>query len=133
VLYHDCGWQAFFDVFNSLPLIALCMIVTWRLSALHWTAFLAGMGLHVLFDLPLHHEDAHRHFFPLSDWRFFSPISYADPAHYGDIVSACEILAVAAGSAMLRRRYQAWPLRLMCSALTLVYALHRAYVVAVWA
>ncbi|MGI8738245.1 MAG: hypothetical protein ACR2KU_00935 [Gammaproteobacteria bacterium] len=90
------------------------------------------MGLHVLFDLPLHHDDAHRHFFPFSDWRFYSPVSYWDPAHYGDIVSACEILAVAVGSVVLWRRYESLSLRLMCAALALSYALHWIYVLSVW-
>ncbi len=75
-VYFDSAWQAFFDVFNSIPLIALCLLVTWRLAAIRWTVLFAAMGLHVVFDLPLHQDDAHRHFFPLSDWRFVSPVSY---------------------------------------------------------
>jgi hypothetical protein len=132
-LYHERGWQALFDIFNSIPLILACLLIAWRLRAVRWSLLFAGMGFHVLFDLPLHHVDAHRHFFPLSDWRFYSPVSYWDFEHYGDIVSVCEILAVAIGSVMLWRRHQAWPLRLMCGALVLAYALHWGYVLTVWA
>ncbi|MBA2492900.1 MAG: hypothetical protein H0V34_14845 [Gammaproteobacteria bacterium] len=133
VHYHQRQWQAFFDVFNSIHLILAGLAISWRLRATRWAAFFAGMGLHVLFDLPLHHDDAHRHFFPFSDWRFFSPISYWDPAHYGDIVSACEIVVVAVGSVVLWRRYESMCLRLMCAALALSYSLHWIYVFAVWA
>jgi len=133
VHYHQRQWQAFFDVFNSLPIILIGLAVAWRLRAMRWCALFAAMGLHVLLDLPLHNDDAHRHFFPLSDRRFHSPVSYWDPAHYGDIVSACEIVAVAVGGVVLWRRYQSMSLRLMCAALALSYALHWVYVFAVWA
>lgn len=132
-LYFDAVWQAFFDVFNSIPLILLGLAVAWRLRAMRWSAFFAAMGLHALFDLPLHHDDAHRHLFPLSDWRFLSPVSYWDSAHYGDVVGACEILIVVVGSVLLWRRYSAWHLRVLCAAMTGTYALHWAYVFAVWA
>jgi len=51
--------------------------------------------------LPVHHDDGHRHFFPLSDWRFESPVSYWDPAHYGHIFLWIELLLVAAGTVWL--------------------------------
>lgn len=64
----------------------------------------ASMLLHVAVDLPLHGEDAHRHFYPLSDWRFVSPVSYWDPARYGRIVAPFELLLVAILSALIYRR-----------------------------
>lgn len=88
--YHNPGWQAFFDVFNSLPLIAAAGIAA-RLAGWRWGVWLfLGMGLHALFDLPLHHTDAHRHFWPLSDWRFHSPVSYWDANHFGRQFSLLE-------------------------------------------
>jgi hypothetical protein len=53
-----------------------------------------SMVFHSLGDLPLHHDDAHRHFFPLSDYRLISPISYWDPKHYGGTVALVEVLGV---------------------------------------
>jgi hypothetical protein len=50
--------------------------------------------LHSLGDLPVHNDDAHRHFFPFSNYRFISPISYWDRKHYGSIVSLVEMLLV---------------------------------------
>ena len=52
------------------------------------------MALHVPEDLFLHHDDGHRHFYPLSQWRYSSPVSYWDPNHYGKIVAPLEALAV---------------------------------------
>ena len=68
--------------------------------------FVASMILHALGDLPLHREDAHRHFFPFSDWRFTSPVSYWDPAHYGGYAALGEVLLVLAVSVFLFRRYE---------------------------
>ena len=30
VRYFDSGWQIFFDIFNSFPIIALCIVLTWK-------------------------------------------------------------------------------------------------------
>lgn len=109
--YFDPAWQAFFDVFNSVPLILLLLWVAWRARAT--AVLLAGwsMLLHAALDLPLHGEDAHRHFFPLSDVRFESPISYWDPARFGGIVSMVELGVVVALTALVlwpRLRSPAW-------------------------
>lgn len=38
--------------------------------------------LHVVTDLPLHHDDGHPHFWPFTNWIFASPVSYWDATHY---------------------------------------------------
>lgn len=130
--YHDPRWQAFFDLFNSLPLIVLALLVARLASAPRWSAFFASMGLHALADLPLHNGDAHRHLWPLSDWRFASPVSYWDPAHHGQWAGLAEIALVAVGSVWLWRRYpQAGP-RGLVAALALVYLLYWGFVALVW-
>ena len=60
-----------------------------------------SMLLHALGDLPLHHDDAHRHFFPFVDWRFISPLSYWNPDHHGDLISRLEFIGVLIGSVFL--------------------------------
>jgi len=102
--YFEPAWQAFFDVFNGLPLLALGALLAWLARARAWLALFASMGLHALCDLALHHDDAHRHLFPLSDWRLASPVSYWDPAHHGDLFLAAEAGLVALGGLVLLRR-----------------------------
>jgi hypothetical protein len=109
-LYFDPGWQAFFDAFNSLPLIALAALVAWRAGATGTLAFLLSMALHCLADLPLHREDAHGHLWPLSDWRFLSPVSYWDPEHGGLVFLGFELALLVAAPFVLRRRSRAWGL-----------------------
>ena len=77
--YFDPGWQTCIDSFNALPLIGLGAFIAWRARASAWLAFFASMAVHCVTDLLVHREDAHAHFFPLSSWRFVSPVSYWDP------------------------------------------------------
>ena len=104
--YYSSHWSNFIDLFNSIPLIAVGLIWSfWQRSRWGW---LLGMGMlfHALGDLPLHHDDGHRHFFPISDWIFASPVSYWDLNHYGGPVSILEAIAVLGGCWLLYRSYQ---------------------------
>ncbi|RMH17821.1 MAG: hypothetical protein D6696_14700 [Acidobacteria bacterium] len=131
--YFAPAWQSFFDLWNSLPLIAVGLLVARWLGRRRWALLFASMGLHALEDLPLHHDDAHRHFFPFSDWRFASPISYWDPARHGGLVTLLEIALVAVAVPLLLRRHPGRGPRVLVLALAAVYALYFAYVFAVWA
>lgn len=91
-LYFEPQWQYFFDVFNSIP-AAILLFVVFRWLNVRWGQLLvASAGLHMICDLPLHHDDGHRHFLPISNWRFESPVSYWDPNHYGHIFAVVELV-----------------------------------------
>lgn len=129
--YYDPTWQAFIDCFNSLPLIGLGFLIAARSHA--WLrACLASMALHCLLDLPLHNDDAHRHFFPLSDWRFASPVSYWDPAHYGNTVTFIEVGLVLVVALHLWNRYgPSWDRRAVV-VITGVYLIYGIFAYLVW-
>ena len=91
-LYFLPSWQNFFDVFNSIPLAAALALAAHYLKRPALVALALSLLLHLAFDLPLHNDDAHRHFFPFSDWRFISPLSYWDSAHHGSWVRWVELL-----------------------------------------
>ncbi len=130
--YHDPSWQAFFDLFNSIPLLAMgaFMAVRWGRSRLR--ALLGSMIVHCLVDLPLHHHDAHRHLFPFSGWRFESPVSYWDPRYFGNIVAPLELLFVLAGSLVLITTWKVRSVRLIAGSVLLLYALFIAFAISVW-
>lgn len=96
-LYFRSEWQLFFDVFNSIPLLALVTGISYAFG-FRWGVLLGGSALlHLFCDLPVHHDDAHRHFLPFTNWRFASPVSYWDPKHFGVVFMCCElILAITA-------------------------------------
>ena len=94
-----------------------------------WLLFFLSMGVHILADFPLHHDDAHRHFSPLSDWRFESPVSYWDPAHYGVLMSSLEAVAVAIGCVVLFKCVRTLATRTL---VTLVAGSYMAYFGFAW-
>jgi len=131
VEYYRPLWQAWIDCFNSIPLISLAMLMSWYARQYLLLIFFSSMLLHVFGDLPLHHDDAHRHFFPFSDWRFESPVSYWDPDHYGNWASLIEFGAVLAAAIWMYRR---WALLKPWVAVTAgVYLLYWVYVYMFWA
>jgi len=131
--YFDTGWQALFDTFHSLPLLAIFAVLSWRTKLPRAAALFASMTVHALCDLALHHHDAHRHLFPFSDWRFLSPVSYWDPRHYGGIASAIETVLVVAGSVWLLRSYKRPAPRVFLMLILLSYAFFIGYALVVWA
>jgi hypothetical protein len=130
LLYFDPDWQRFFDLFNSLPLIAIGAAIALSRKSRAALALFLSMGLHVAADLPVHREDAHGHFYPLSSWRFESPISYWDPAHYGLVVGGLEALGVIVGSLILTRRGGPW--RIVGLATLGLYLTYATFVIRYW-
>ena len=131
-LYFRSGWQNFFDTFNSLPLIVVLLALGIYFKKQLVSVLALSMALHVLLDLPFHHDDAHRHFFPLSDWRFFSPVSYWDPKYHGDIMHIVQIVIVIIGLVVLWLRH---PGRLEKATLVFLgvgYLLFQVFVATVW-
>lgn len=93
--YFQPHWQHVFDTAHSIPLmIGGLLLAAWWRSPVGWVLCLSLL-LHVAGDFPFHHDDAHAHFFPLSGWRFESPLSYWDPHHHGQVVGLLEVMAVA--------------------------------------
>ncbi len=90
LFFNDPGVIFAHNLFHAPILTVSYMVVgylTWR-SGRKWGAalFWFGLGctLHTLIDIPTHYNDGPLIFFPF-DWetRFYSPISYWDPARGG--------------------------------------------------
>ena len=101
--YYQPFWQNVVATFHSIPLALIGLLLA---TSHRWQAgqfFCLSLVLHSLLDLPVHREDAHRHFFPFSNYRFISPVSYYDPAHYGTIAALIELLWVLGSTIYLIR------------------------------
>ena len=131
-LYFLPAWQNFFDTFNSLPLIAVLLALGIYFKKQLISVVALSMALHVLLDLPFHHDDAHRHFFPFSDWRFFSPVSYWDPKYHGDIMHIVQILIVIIGLVVLWLRHPGRLEKVTLTFLGVGYLLFQVFVATVW-
>lgn len=121
--YFESGWQRFFDVFNSIPLALLGLLGALAGRRPGVALFFASVLLHSVLDLPLHHDDGHGHFWPISTWRFVSPVSYWDPAHHGAWGALLETSAVVVSCAVLWQRVERVWLRAALAALGSVQSL----------
>lgn len=111
-LYFTSEWQLFFDWFNSIPIFLLLATTCYFLKARWWTLLFASALLHVLCDLPVHNDDAHRHFLPLTHWRFISPVSYWDPKHFGIYFASFELLFSIGASVYVGIKSKDLPMRI---------------------
>ena len=92
--YYEPMNQNIVALFHSIPLaifgLLICIYFNWQFGIV---LFISMIG-HSLLDLPVHNDDAHRHFFPFSDYRLISPFSYWDVNHYAKYVAGIELLLV---------------------------------------
>lgn len=133
VQYWTQPWQTLGAISNSFILFGLLLAFSlWR-NRPALAAFSAAALLHLGLDFPLHADDAHRHFWPLTDWRFASPVSYWDPDQNGLIGSAFETLLALLATGILWLRFQALRWRALLLSLaalqSLSFALQVAWIV----
>lgn len=94
--YYEPFWQNIVALFHSIPLAAIAVAVCYWLDWKPGVVLGISMVCHSLLDLPVHNDDAHRHFFPFSNYRFISPFSYWDTNHYGRVIAFIEMALVLA-------------------------------------
>jgi hypothetical protein len=118
-LYFSERWQAIFRIDNSIVLWGMGLVFAiWARSV--WVIALCGAALlHLGMDFLLHHDDGRAHFWPLTTWKFQSPVSYWDPNHYGRIVGLIEIAVSLALCAVLWRRFRGRAMRGLIALLAL--------------
>ncbi len=84
-------------------------------------AFSAAALISSLTDFLLHHNDGHMHFWPLSEWRFQSPVSYWDPNHHGATFGFVEAALGVLLAIVLFRRYANIGIRIVLFLVLLAY------------
>ena len=92
--YYEPLNQNIVALFHSIPLAAIGAVICWYFNWQFAMVLCLSAICHSLLDLPVHHDDAHRHFFPFSNYRFISPFSYWDVSHYARYVAGIEVLLV---------------------------------------
>lgn len=138
-IFDELYWQKWWQITNAIAhnfwgwggLLLLSLFMRERLNATaenmdFWalvTVFAASGLLHSCIDFLVHREDAHMHLWPVTNWKFMSPVSYYDSAHYGRIFSLFEAALGLVLSIVLLRRFDATLLRIV---LAIVMALYMA-------
>lgn len=125
-LYFSDAWQGVLAPSHSFfvwgAVLAIALLAHRPLIQVSAAAAL----LHLVCDFPVHGDDAHRHFWPLSDWRFQSPISYWHPERYGYIVAPVEFAVLLGLVVFLFRRHRSRRMLVLLAALVLGYAAQMA-------
>jgi hypothetical protein len=138
-IFDEMYWQNWWQITNGIAhnfwgwgsLLLLAIFMRERLGAsaesidlwsLVFIFAISGL-LHSCIDFLVHREDAHMSLWPVTRWKFMSPVSYYDPAHYGRIFSLFEALLGLVLSIVLLQRFNATLLRVV---LALVMALYVA-------
>ena len=135
VWYYNPPWSTSIDALNSIPLFAFTALLGFVLYSRNKTSAINAVLLfgslaaliHLLLDLPLHVDDAHAHFWPLSHWKFVSPISYWDPSHQGRYWTVFEAVLGCIVSVILWRRFPSWWLRILFALAIIVYIAAPSY------
>ncbi len=101
-------WQNLVAAFHSIPLALMGIAIAHYWGWHSGEIIFLSMIFHSLLDLPVHNDDAHRHFFPFTNYRFISPFSYWDRQHYGEIVSFVEKLLVLGATIYIFPAIDSW-------------------------
>lgn len=121
VLYFESAWVPIFTLSHSLMLWPFLFAAGMYLKQ-HLLMYTAGAAtLHVCLDFFVHNDDAYAHFWPLIDWKFISPISYWDPAHFGQIVGAIDAVVILGLLLWLGTKYSGKRARLGIGSIMVLY------------
>jgi len=124
-LYFEPPMQNLIAYFNSIPIYGILAALGYFARTKLWGQLLMVFSfaalIHMATDIPVHGHDAYRHFWPLSDWRFFSPISYYEQDLHGAWVSLIEAFIAIACIIVLWRRFPKLWVKIVLGLLAFLY------------
>jgi membrane-bound metal-dependent hydrolase YbcI (DUF457 family) len=124
-IYWEHWWQVSNAIGHSFLLWGAILAVSLMAKTQSWSGFgvaLSGSALlHSFIDFLCHREDAHMHFWPISEWRFRSPVSYWDSNYYGHQFGLFEAALGLALALVLWQRYSRLSIRVMLAICMVAY------------
>lgn len=93
-MYFNSGWSIPITLTHSFWLWPLLIVISsyFGLAFIRW--FSISAFFHALVDFLVHTDDAYRHLWPFSEWKFHSPVSYYRASEYGNWISAFDSVLV---------------------------------------
>lgn len=89
-MYFNSSWSIVFTLSHSLLVWPALATLGWYLKRT-WLRYVSISAiLHIGVDFLVHTSDAYQHFWPLTDWRFISPVSYWNETEYSAWVTAAD-------------------------------------------
>lgn len=110
-MYFSDAWQQVFAIDHNLLLWSGALTLGLLTGRRILTAFAGSGWLHAVIDFCVHHDDARSQLWPLTWWKFRSPVSYYDRAHYGHLFGPVEIVVSLLMCLVLWRRFYNWKAR----------------------
>lgn len=108
-LYFEPPMQNLIAYFNSIPIYAVLAALGYFARTQLWGKLLMVFSfaalIHMATDLPVHGHDAYRHFWPLSDWRYYSDFSYYEQDLHAGWVSLIEAFIALTSIVVLWKRF----------------------------
>lgn len=104
-VYWQEPWQTLGAMSNSFVIWAALAVIAFALGWRILMVLALAAIVHIALDFPFHADDAHKHFWPLTEWRFHSPLSYWDRNHHSQWVGALELGLVLVSMAVLWRQF----------------------------
>lgn len=83
--------------------------------------------LHAVIDFLSHREDAHMSLWPVTRWKFISPVSHYDPRHYGMAFTIFEAALGFCLAVLLFRQFRNFWVRLALLVAMTLYLIVPAY------
>lgn len=136
-IFDEMYWEKWWQITNAIGhnfwlwggLLIIGLFMRERLSADvatidFWSLVMVFAGsalLHSCIDFLCHREDAHMHLWPLTSWKFMSPVSYYDSQHFGRWFSLFEAGLGLLLSIVLLRRFEATLLRVLLAIVMMLY------------
>ena len=109
-IYWEHWWQVSNAMGHSFLLWGAILGISLIARTQSWSGFgvaLSGSALlHAFIDFLCHRDDAHMHFWPLTEWRFRSPVFYWDSNFYGQQFGLFEAALGLVLAVFLWRRYR---------------------------
>jgi len=125
-LYFEPPMQNLIAWFNSIPIYGALALIGFLARSKLWGKLLLVFALaaliHIAGDMPVHADDAYRHFWPISDWRFYSPLSFWDVDHHAGWVGKIDMAIALVSIAVLWVRHPTRWVKIALSITALLYA-----------
>ena len=126
-LYFEPPMQNLIAWFNSIPIYGALALIGYVARSKTWGKLILVFSLaaliHIATDMPVHSDDAYRHFWPISNWRFYSPLSYWDVDHHAGWVGKIDVAIALASIAVLWQRFPARWVKITLGLTLVFYAL----------
>lgn len=145
IIFGVIYWQEWWQIAGAIAhnfflwggLFLLAIALRERLAATaqaidRWSAvavFASSGFIHTLIDFFCQREDAHMSFWPLTRWKYMSPVSYWDGAHYGHVFALFEaVLGLILALLLYRRFASCWVRAALALAMLLCVAVPARFI-----